>query len=229
MATAIVLESMQGCGKDYYAIGTTKILMMPEARTVVDECIRKASEKRDQKAAILKRAYSLLIGPQIHAKKSQACLGVQCRYKLKYYKKQKQWANMFKANFEKAIIEFKAEKRKTFEQKAGAAMTKVIQTHVFRNKLAKAIKARQSFVDGAYITAYINKLRKHLISHMLSRRIVSTAFNQAREKIDGKSAWEVQRAFRGYLARNKGDRIQWVKDSIAQKENLRLHVSAKKI
>lgn len=182
---------MQGCGKDYYAIGTTKVLMMPEARAIVDECIKRASEKRDKNAAILKRAYSLLKAPQDHIKKAQACLGVQCRFRLKYLKKQKQWANIFKFNFEKAITEFKAEKRKTFEQKAGAAMCKVIQTHVFRNKLAKAIKARQSFVDGAYITAYINKLRKHLISHMLSRRIVSTAFNQAREKIDGKSAWEV--------------------------------------
>jgi len=38
---------MQGCGKEYYAIGTTKILMMPEARAVVEECMKKASEKRD--------------------------------------------------------------------------------------------------------------------------------------------------------------------------------------
>lgn len=64
---------------------------------------------------------------------------------------------------------------------------------------------------------------------MLSRRVVSRAFNQARERIDGKSAWEIQRAFRGYLARNKGERIQWVKEAIAEKENLRLHVSAKKL
>ena len=34
---------------------------------------------------------------------------------------------------------------------------------------------------------------------------------------------------RGYWARSKGDRLNWVKESIAQKENLRLHVSAKKI
>lgn len=91
------------------------------------------------------------------------------------------------------------------------------------------MKARKKFVEGVYITAYINKLRKHLISHMLSRRIVSKAFNQARERIDGKSAWEIQRAFRGFVARTKGDRLQWVKDSITQKENLRLHVSAKKV
>jgi len=38
---------MQGCGKDLYALGNTKILMMPEARTIVDECKKKASEKRD--------------------------------------------------------------------------------------------------------------------------------------------------------------------------------------
>ena len=32
LSTAIVLESMQDCGKEFYAIGNTKILMMPEAR-----------------------------------------------------------------------------------------------------------------------------------------------------------------------------------------------------
>lgn len=64
---------------------------------------------------------------------------------------------------------------------------------------------------------------------MLSRRVVSKAFNQARERIDGKSAWEIQRAFRGYRARNQGDRTQWVQEAIAEKQNLRLHVSAKKL
>jgi hypothetical protein len=68
-----------------------------------------------------------------------------------------------------------------------------------------------------------------LISTIISTKIVSNAFNQARERIDGKSAWEIQRVLRGYWARSKGDRLNWVKESIAQKENLRLHVSAKKI
>jgi hypothetical protein len=36
------------------------------------------------------------------------------------------WANNFKLKFEKAIIEFKAEKRKTFEVQAGKAMTDVM-------------------------------------------------------------------------------------------------------
>lgn len=61
---------MQGCGKEYYAVGTTKILMMPEARTVIDQCIKKAAEKRDQMATVLKRAYALLSAPQVHAKKA---------------------------------------------------------------------------------------------------------------------------------------------------------------
>ena len=84
-------------------------------------------------------------------------------------------------------------------------------------------------MDGAYITAYMNKARKHLICHMLSRRIVAKAFIQARDKIDGKAAWEIQRAFRGYVARNAGDRLNCVTESIAKKENLKLHVSAKKL
>jgi len=36
------------------------------------------------------------------------------------------WAEIFRANFEKAIIEFKTEKRKIFEQKTAKAMTDVL-------------------------------------------------------------------------------------------------------
>ena len=64
---------------------------------------------------------------------------------------------------------------------------------------------------------------------MLSKRIVKNAFNRARETIRGRAAWNVQRALRGYITRNQGDRLQWVKDAIAAKQNLRLHVSAKKV
>lgn len=56
-------------------------------------------------------------------------------YKLKYHKKQKKLFQNFKANFEKAILEFKAEKRKAFEEKAGKSITEVMSKHIFRNKL----------------------------------------------------------------------------------------------
>lgn len=64
---------------------------------------------------------------------------------------------------------------------------------------------------------------------MLAQRIVSNAFTRARERINGAAAWNVQRAFRGYLARSAGDRMNWVKDAIAAKKDLRMHVSAKKV
>lgn len=50
---------------------------------------------------------------------------------------------------------------------------------------------------------------------MLATRIVKEAFFMARQTIDGKSAWEIQRSLRGYWARSKGDRMSWVKESIA--------------
>jgi hypothetical protein len=81
----------------------------------------------------------------------------------------------------------------------------------------------------AYISAKIRTLTKYLISNMLAKRIVTTAFNRAREKIAGHSAWNVQRAFRGYLVRNQGERLTIMKEAMTAKENLRLHVSAKKI
>ena len=60
LSTAIVLESMQECGKEFYAIGNTKVLMMPEVRTIIDECKKRAAEKRDQMATVLKKAFCLL-------------------------------------------------------------------------------------------------------------------------------------------------------------------------
>ena len=54
---------MQGCGKEYYAIGNTKILMMPEARSIIDECMKRAAEKRSNMGRILKRAYCTLNAP----------------------------------------------------------------------------------------------------------------------------------------------------------------------
>lgn len=39
------------------------------------------------------------------------------------------WAKIFKQNFEKAIVEFKAEKRKFFEVNAGKAMVSVLHKH----------------------------------------------------------------------------------------------------
>jgi hypothetical protein len=94
-------------------------------------------------------------------------------------------------------------------------MQDVVRKHKFRNQLSRAIRARARVVNDIYSTAYINKIRKFLISTIISTKIVSNAFNQARERIDGKSAWEIQRVLRGYWARSKGDRLNWVKESIA--------------
>jgi len=180
MSGDIVLESMQDQGKEYYAIGTTKVLMMPETKAVLEECMKKASAEKDAKSTVLKRAYCLLMAPEKIAKKLRACRMIQCMFRLKIMKRKKKKAEEFRIGFEKAIIEFKAEKRKTFEVKAGAAIEQVIIKHIFRNKLARAIKARKTVIDLAYSTAYLHKMRKHLISHMLSRRVVAAAFRNAR-------------------------------------------------
>jgi len=54
MAGEIVLKTMQGCGAEFYAVGNTKILMMPETKAVLETAKNKASEKRDKAAAFLK-------------------------------------------------------------------------------------------------------------------------------------------------------------------------------
>lgn len=62
LATQIMLSSMQGLGGSYYAIGRFKILMMPEARTVLDRCKEKAAIMRNQSAEKLKKAFSIYFG-----------------------------------------------------------------------------------------------------------------------------------------------------------------------
>ena len=63
LASDIVLESMCGLGKEYYALGNTKVLMMPETKAVLEENLKRASKTRNDKAEILKKAYSLFMAP----------------------------------------------------------------------------------------------------------------------------------------------------------------------
>jgi hypothetical protein len=96
---------------------------------------------------------------------------VQARYMLKYRKMKKNWAMQFKKNFEQAVIDYKSEKRKAFEVQAGQSMSSVLKRHTFRNKLACSIKSREQVVKFFYNGAWITKLRKFLVSHILAHRI----------------------------------------------------------
>lgn len=51
----------------------------------------------------------------------------------------------------------------------------------------------------------------------------------AKKSINERATWNIQRAIRGHMARNKEGRMDVVRKAIEEKENLRLHVSAKKI
>lgn len=57
-----MLSSMQGLGSQYFAIGRFKILMMPEARTVLDRSKEKAAILRNTSAEKLKKAFSIYFG-----------------------------------------------------------------------------------------------------------------------------------------------------------------------
>ena len=62
MAKQIMTSSMQGIGGEYYALGRFKILMMPEARTILDKCKDKAALLRNQSAEKLKKAFGIYFG-----------------------------------------------------------------------------------------------------------------------------------------------------------------------
>lgn len=49
------------------------------------------------------------------------------------------WAEQFRQKFDNAIIAFKAEKLKAFEQRAALAIKDSLKKHTFRNHMKKAI------------------------------------------------------------------------------------------
>jgi len=105
----------------------------------------------------------------------------------------------------------------------------VLEKHTFRNKLMYGLNARETIVKHTYNRAYINRVGKLLLCLTLQKRIVNNAFEMARKTINDRAAWNMQRAVRGFLNRNKEGRLDVVKNALAEKENLRLHVSANKI
>lgn len=106
-------------------------------------------------------------------------------------------------------------------------MQDVYRKHMFRNALKRSLRARDAVTKSTYNAAFILKLQKYLSSSILATRVVNNAFNKARGQVIDRACWNVQRSFRGYMARR--DKMDWVKEAIASKENLRLHVSAKKV
>lgn len=96
-------------------------------------------------------------------------------------------------------------------------MRDVLYKHEFRNKLSRALAGREAITKFFYNNAFLNKVSKNMMASILAQRIHSMAFQRARERIDGKAAWEIQRAIRGYWARSKGDRQEWVLKAIEVK------------
>jgi len=192
-------------------------------------CLAKASRMYAVRAAVIKKAFMCFNGALQARQKMIAIRAAQYRYRYVYRKKQKRLREHFESVFEKAIIAYKADKRFILEHKAGKRIQDVLQKHVFRNKLAFGLKARDTIVKHTFNRAYINRIGKLLLCMTLQKRIVNNAFTIAKKAINDRAAWNVQRAIRGYLTRNTDGRLEVVKTAIAAKENLRLYISAKKI
>jgi hypothetical protein len=60
---------------------------------------------------------------------------------------------------------------------------------MFRNKVAIALQARSNVMKSLSNFIGMQKVRKHLFCHILSSRIVASAFKKARDRIDGSAAW----------------------------------------
>lgn len=152
-----------GLGGDKYAIGNTKVLMMPQIKQVLDICIEKAAAARNSKARVLKQAFCVFNAAFTAKEKLRTFKCVQARYKFNYLKRQKKQAVHFRDMFERAIIVYKADRRQLQEQKAGKRIQDVLSRHLFRNKLAFGLKARETIVKHTYNRAYINRIGKLLM------------------------------------------------------------------
>lgn len=78
-----------GMGTDKYAIGNSKVLMMPQIKQVLDRCMEKASLMRNQQAKVLKQAFLVLNGALNFKSKVQTMKCIQSRWKLNMLKLQK--------------------------------------------------------------------------------------------------------------------------------------------
>ena len=107
----IVLSQMQGLGTGKYALGRTKILMMPEIRQVLEKCMEKASEMRNRQAKVLKKVFTIYMGAKEFHRRKYFITQVQKRYKEKYQYKKNQWALQFQRIFDEAVIKYKSDRR----------------------------------------------------------------------------------------------------------------------
>lgn len=60
----------------------------------------------------------------------------------------------------------------------------MLKKHIFRNKLAYGLQARETIVKHTYNRAYINRIGKLLLCMTLQKRIVNNAFSMAKKSID---------------------------------------------
>ena len=52
-------------------MGRSKILMMPEIRSVLEKCMDKASEMRNKKAKIIKKVFDIYLGAKEFRRKKE--------------------------------------------------------------------------------------------------------------------------------------------------------------
>ena len=62
MSKQIMSSTMQGCGNEFYAWGRFKILMMPDAKVVLEKAKDKAAYQRNLSAEALKKAFCIYFG-----------------------------------------------------------------------------------------------------------------------------------------------------------------------
>ena len=133
MAKQIMINCMKGVDEKLYALGRFKILMMPDAKMVLEKCKEQAAKERNIAAAAIKKAFCLYYKTTDKDKRGSFIECVQARYKIKHHRRKLVFAEQFKQKFENAVIAFKAEKLKAFEMRAATCIKDSLKKHIFRN------------------------------------------------------------------------------------------------
>lgn len=125
------------------------------------------------------------------------------------------------------MVKYKTDKRKDYEMKASLILTDTYKKYMFRNQLNKALRDRQKVMRALENYNTIKRLRKYYICFTMSRFLTERAFEIGKRRAEERSSRLVQRVFRGFLVRDK--KMNLVVTALKAKENLRLHVAAKRV
>eukprot|EP00347_Sterkiella_histriomuscorum_P008181 403346072 len=130
-----------------------------------------------------------------------------------------------------ALLEKAKSKQREVRDKSAVVIKRAFQMFLgFTNtqeQLNKSLRDRQKIIKTIENYNTIQRLRKYYVCFTMSRWLFDRAFDIGKSRAEERSIRLVQRIFRGFTARDK--KMNLVVNALKAKENLKLHVAAKRV